>query len=148
MVNICHKIAGLSQLSPAQLRAEWRQLHRGKSLPDGMSTDLMMRAIASRLQEKAFGSLPPTRVRELERLAKQLETTGELDLERQRQLKPGTRLVRQWHGKPYVVTVLEQGYEFEERHHASLTSIARQITGAAWSGPRFFGLLSKSAKRQ
>lgn len=105
--------------------------------------DLMMRTIAWRLQEKAFGGLPPARLRELARLAKQLEATGELDLERQRQLKPGTRLVRQWHGKPYVVTVLEQGYEYEERHYASLTPIARQITGAACSGPRFFGLPTK-----
>ena len=100
----------------------------------------MMRAIAWRVQEKALGGLPPTRIRAFGRLVKQLETRGELDLKRQRQLKPGTRLVRQWHGKPYVVTVLEQGYEYEERHYASLTPIARQITGAHWSGPRFFGL--------
>lgn len=100
----------------------------------------MMRAIAWRLQEKALGGHTPSRLRDLARLAKQLETTGALDLERQRQFKAGTRLVRRWHGKAYVVTVLDQGYEFEERHYASLTPIARQITGAAWSGPRFFGL--------
>ena len=140
MVSLVDQIARLAGLPPPQLRAEWRRLHRGQALPDGVSTDLMMRGIAWRLQEKAFGGLPPARLRELARLAKELETTGALDLERQRQLKPGTRLVRQWHGKPYVVTVLEQGYEFEDRHYASLTPIARHITGAAWSGPRFFGL--------
>jgi hypothetical protein len=144
MVSVADQIVGLARMSPAQLRAEWRRLHRGQSLPEGMSTDLMMRAIAWRLQEKAYGGLPPVRLRELGRLAKQLETIGELDLERQRQLKPGTRLVRQWHGNPHSVTVLEQGYEFEERHYASLTPIARQITGTAWSGPRFFGLQQKA----
>jgi hypothetical protein len=148
MVSLADQIAGLAQLSPAQLRAEWRRLHRGQSLPQGMSTDLMTRVIAWRLQEKAFGGLPSARLRELVRLAKQLETTGELDLERQRQLKPGTRLVRQWNGNPHTVTVLEQGYEFEERHYASLTPIARQITGAAWSGPRFFGLQQKAGSNE
>lgn len=145
MLNLTDQIAVLARMSPAQLRAEWRRLHRGQPLPEGMSSDLMMRAIAWRLQVKALGGLPPARQRDLTRLAKQLETSGELDLERQRQFKPGTRLVRQWHGRPYVVTVLELGYEFQERHYASLTPIARQITGAAWSGPRFFGIASKAA---
>jgi len=143
MIRLADQIAGLAHLSSAQLRAEWRRLHRGRPLPSGMSSDLMMRAIAWRMQEKAFGGQPPARVRELARLAKQLEANGELDLEHQSQLKPGMRFVRQWHGKSYTVTVLEQGYEFEERHYASLTPIARQITGAAWSGPRFFGLQTK-----
>ncbi len=144
MVSLTDQIARLVHMSPAQLRTEWRRLHRGQPLPDGMSTDLMMRAIAWRLQAKALGGMPPSCQRDLARLAKQLETSGELDLERQRQFKSGTRLVRQWHGKPYVVTVLDQGYEFQQRHYASLTPIARQITGAAWSGPRFFGIPPKA----
>jgi len=48
--------------------------------------------------------------------------------------------VRQWHGQIYQVQVLEDGFEFEHRQYRSLTQIAREITGAAWSGPRFFGL--------
>lgn len=94
-------------------------------------------------QEKVLGALPPSRLRELDKLARQLETSGDLDLARQRQLKPGSRLVREWHGKVHSVTVLDQGYEFENRHYASLTPIARHITGAAWSGPRFFGLVKR-----
>jgi len=61
-------------------------------------------------------------------------------------LKPGTRLVRRWHDKVHTVTVLCEGFEFEERHYSSLTQIARQITGAAWSGPRFFGLKRRGCK--
>jgi len=146
MARVADQMAGLAQLSPARLRAEWRRLHRGQSLPEGMSSDLIARGIAWRLQEKVQGGLPPARLRELDRLAKQLTSSGELDLERERQLKPGTRLVRQWHGKVYTITVLDQGYEFEDRHYGSLTPIARQITGAAWSGPRFFGLNRKNGK--
>ncbi|MCB1465822.1 MAG: DUF2924 domain-containing protein [Rhizobiaceae bacterium] len=55
-------------------------------------------------------------------------------------LLPGARLVRDWNGKTHVVDVIEGGFVFEARVHTSLTAIARQITGAHWSGPRFFGL--------
>ena len=60
-------------------------------------------------------------------------------------LKPGTRLVREWHGRTHVVTVLDDAFEFEGRHYPSLTQIAREITSAHWSGPRFFGLTKRSA---
>ena len=55
-------------------------------------------------------------------------------------LLPGARLVRDWNGKTHVVDVIEEGFVFEAKVHKSLTAIARQITGAHWSGPRFFGL--------
>jgi hypothetical protein len=58
------------------------------------------------------------------------------------QLKPGTRLVRSWHGRTISVLVSEAGYVFEDRTYRSLSRIAREVTGAAWSGPRFFGLLA------
>jgi hypothetical protein len=54
--------------------------------------------------------------------------------------KPGTRLVREWHGATYEVTITERGYLWQDQHYRSLTAIAREITGAGWSGPRFFGL--------
>lgn len=133
-------LAGLATMSPAQLRAEWRRLHRGHPLPEGLSADLVSRAVAWRIQERHHGGLPPARVRELTRLAKQMRDGGGLDLERELRLKPGTRLVRQWHDQTYRVLVLDHGFQFEDRHYQSLTPIAREITGAAWSGPRFFGL--------
>jgi hypothetical protein len=57
-----------------------------------------------------------------------------------RTLGPGARLVREWHGQTFVVDVTDRGYLFEGKHHRSLTAIALLITGAQWSGPRFFGL--------
>ena len=54
--------------------------------------------------------------------------------------RPGTRLVREWHGVTYEVTIANQGYQWEGRLYRSLTAIAREITGANWSGPRFFGI--------
>ena len=140
MARIDDQLAGLAALSPAQLRAEWRSLHRGQPLPRGLTSSQLVRSIAWRLQEKTFGGMPTARVRELDRFVTQLGATGELELEGIRQLKPGARLVRRWQGNVYSVTVLDQGFEFESKRFSSLTQIARQITGAAWSGPRFFGL--------
>ncbi len=140
MVALKALLAGLATMTPAQLRAEWRRLHRGHPLPEGLSADLVARGVAWRTQERCHGGLPPARVRELARLAKQMRAGGCLDLERDLRLKPGTRLVRQWHGRTYRVLVLDHGYQYDGRHFQSLTRIAREITGAAWSGPRFFGL--------
>jgi hypothetical protein len=61
-------------------------------------------------------------------------------------IKPGTRLIRQWQDKTHVVTVKEQGYEYQGSLYQSLSEIARLITGTRWSGPLFFGLKSSPAK--
>ena len=55
-------------------------------------------------------------------------------------LKPGTRLVREWRGVTHTVLVHADGFEWNGKRYRSLTVIAREITGAHWSGPRFFGL--------
>lgn len=55
-------------------------------------------------------------------------------------IKPGTRLVREWNGRTHHVEVLPKGFRWNEREFRSLSIIAREITGAHWSGPRFFGL--------
>lgn len=140
-------LAGLATMSPAQLRAEWRRVHRGRPLPEGLSADLVSRAVAWRIQERNHGGLPPARVRELARLAKQMRDGGDLDLERELRLKPGTRLVRRWHDRTYRVLVLDHGFQYEDRHYRSLTPIAREITGAAWSGPLFFGLKRRTGTK-
>lgn len=57
--------------------------------------------------------------------------------------QPGTRLVREWHGKIHEITILDKGYSWQGRHYKSLTNIATEITGTRWSGPRFFGLKKK-----
>ena len=60
-------------------------------------------------------------------------------------LKPGTRLIREWEGEAHEVTVLEKGFRWRGQKYASLSPIAREITGTRWSGPRFFGLKSSSS---
>ena len=60
-------------------------------------------------------------------------------------LQSGARLVREWNGVNHVVEVIEGGYVWNGDRHRSLSAIARAITGARWSGPRFFGLTSGDA---
>jgi hypothetical protein len=52
----------------------------------------------------------------------------------------GTRLVREWNGKTHHVDVVQSGFVWNGGRYGSLSAIAREITGARWSGPRFFGL--------
>ena len=63
-------------------------------------------------------------------------------------LSPGAHLVREWNGRTYQVHVLEGGFEMDGKTWRSLSAIAKHITGATWSGPRFFGLNGKSTRRQ
>ena len=59
-------------------------------------------------------------------------------------LKSGATLVRQWRGHTHTVLAREDGFEYEGQRYPSLTVIAEQITGAHWSGPRFFGLTKRA----
>lgn len=125
------------------LRRLWEQAH-GVPPPKGLGRELVGRGISWKAQEKAHGGFPPALKRELARLADQLDRSGDLDVERQLSLKAGTRLVREWNGRTLHVAVLEDGFLFEDRRYASLTQIARTVTGTNWSGPRFFGLRQRS----
>jgi hypothetical protein len=126
-------------LSLAQLRGEWLQQHKAPP-PETVGRPFLMLGIAHRLQEKAFGKLALSSVRELERLGRRLDETGTLGEEPTARLKLGTRLVREWQGRSHQVELTEKGYLYGDRNYASLSQVARAITGAQWSGPRFFGL--------
>ena len=56
-------------------------------------------------------------------------------------LRAGSRLMREWNGRMYVVDITADGMIFDGKRYRSLTAIARRITGTNWSGPRFFGLI-------
>ena len=78
--------------------------------------------------------------RRLRRLAKAFSETGRVAPENGTKVRPGTRLVREWQGRTYVVTVTDDGFNYDSETYTSLSAIAQRITGAHWSGPRFFGV--------
>ncbi len=135
------ELKALAAMSPAQLRQSWSKLS-ATELPHA-SPSLLQHLIAHKLQEKAFGKLPAHIERELDRLnaggnAAQVEL-------RRGPILPGTRFVREWNGKTIAVQATDKGYEWNDETYRSLSEIARKVTGAHWSGPRFFGLTAKAA---
>lgn len=142
--SLAEHLVALSELTLPELRTEWRRLYR--SPPPRLSRNLMVRAIAYRIQERACGGLAPALSRKLREYGRKdanmpdgLNTTGTL-------AKPGTRLLREWNGRTYTVMITEDGFAYNGMTYGSLTKIARIITGAHWSGPRFFGMGGRTVK--
>jgi hypothetical protein len=134
-------LARLPELELGELRAHWRALYKADASPH-LSRELLVRAVAYRMQELALGGLRPGRQHQhqLRQTANQFNKTGEITRRARVELKPGTRLVREWRGRTYEVLVLDDGFSWQGTSYRSLSAVARKITGTAWSGPLFFGL--------
>ena len=137
------EVAGLLDRPTQELRRAWRTLHH-TGPPLGLSRDLIIRGLADKLQQRAHGGPSRALQRRLQTLAGELEK-GARSFDPGIVLKTGATLVRQWRGHTHTVLVREDGFEYEGQRYRSLTQIAAQITGAHWSGPRFFGV-SKRAR--
>ena len=148
-VMVCREaLARLPELDLTELRQQWRSLYKCDASPH-LSRELLLRAVAYRMQEIVFGGLRPEHQRQLRQIAQQWKQTGAANTPLRPELKPGTRLVREWQGRTYEVLVLDGGFSWQNTHHRSLSALARKITGTAWSGPLFFGLKpNRSATRR
>jgi hypothetical protein len=142
--NLDKQLEQLKQLKPEELRKRWQAVF-GSNPPAKIRSSLMIQAIARRLQEKAFGGLKPSTQRLLQKVAddagagRKAPTTGQ-----KAQPRVGTVLVREWHGTKHQVSVVKDGFVYGSKRYGSLSQIARTITGTQWSGPRFFGLKSRT----
>lgn len=139
VIDVAETVARLSALTIFELRIEWRRLQKAPP-PMRLSRDLLMRGITYKLQERSLGGLPNSIICKLQRF-----NTDSLYGDPRKSappisLKAGTRLVREWRGVTHSVRVHADGFEWNRKRYRSLTIIAREITGAHWSGPRFFGL--------
>lgn len=124
------EVADLETMDRAALVAAWSDVFDAP-VPKGLSRPLLRRFLAIEIQSRRHGRLP-VRVRKgLAREATAPKTPA---------VRLGGRLVREWNGVTHVVEATETGYAWNERSYRSLSAIAREITGAHWSGPRFFGL--------
>jgi hypothetical protein len=135
-------IAGLLDRSTHDLRHLWRKWRRTEP-PLGLSRDLLIRALAYDLQERAHGGPSAALRRRLQTLARASEK-GALSVDPGNVPKAGTTLVRAWRGRTHTVLVQKDGFEYEGQRYRSLTVIAERITGAHWSGPRFFGATKRA----
>jgi hypothetical protein len=133
------KLIAIEKLGLPELRTEWRRLYR-KSPPYRLSRDLLIRGITYKIQEAVHGGLSKPTLRRLKILSDQTASGAGNKLDRQTAFKPGTKLLREWNGTTHEVQVVAEGFEWRGQTYASLSKIAEAITGAHWSGPRFFGL--------
>ena len=132
-------LARLPELALSELRQQWRTLYKFDASPH-LSRELLLRAVAYRMQEIALGGLRPEHQRQLRQFAHQFKETGEIRCRARLELKSGTRLVREWRGRTYEVLVLDEDFSWQGTRYPSLSAVARKITGTPWSGPLFFGL--------
>jgi hypothetical protein len=132
-------LSRLPQLDLSELRELWCRLYNSEAAPR-LSRELLVRAVAYRIQEVASGGPRLELRRQLRQIGLELQQTGRLRI--RPLLKPGTRLMREWRDRSYEVLVLNDGFSWQGTHYGSLSAIARKITGTAWSGPLFFGLRS------
>jgi hypothetical protein len=140
--TLADEIAGLPTLTREQLRVKWRTTLK-QPAPPHLRKQLLVPLLAYKLQEQAYGGLKPHVRRRLRELAVRFAADPRQDapkLAGPARIKPGTRLIREWQGESHHVTVSESGFEYRGRGYASLSEIARSITGTRWSGPLFFGL--------
>jgi Protein of unknown function (DUF2924) len=140
-LDVSARLAELTTLGMPALRSEWRRLFRREA--PRLSRDLIIRAIAYRIQENAFGGLPTAVERRLAKLIRTFESEGRIVAPSPPKVRAGARLVREWRGRTHVVLVVDGGFEYAGKTFTSLTPIAVEITGARWSGPRFFGLVRR-----
>lgn len=140
---LAQEIATLSDLPRPALAARW-STHYKTDTPNGISQVLLIRAVAYAMQVKATRGLKPS-------VRRRLHSDAELAVHRaspvrRLALQPGARLIREWNGTTHTVEVVEDGFVWNGERHRSLSAVARAITGARWSGPRFFGVGSGNTR--
>ena len=141
--QVLAQIAALSKATLRELRVQYRDLFGTE--PTGINRAYMERRVAYKIQELAYGALSPATKARLVGLAKTADKGSSPRTRMRAQDRPlaGTRLLRVWNGVEHGVTVRQTGFEYQGRPFASLSAIARLITGTQSNGPAFFGLREK-----
>ena len=146
--SVLRQIDALNRMPMDQLRKRWKDL-LGTD-PGRMGRNYLVRRLAYRIQELVYGGLSHKARKKLTTLADRADSDPEKKPRKQRatNLPPGTRLLRDWHGQRYEVTVKDDGFLYDGKKYKSLSAVARAITGSYWSGNRFFGLAPGRGKRR
>jgi hypothetical protein len=140
---VLKQIVGLPKLSHSELKALWREYFGVE--PPAYRRGVLIRGLAHKLQELAYGPLKPAYQARLDAMIDGTEKPNGAGRPGRRarhdvHLLEGIRLLREWQGITHEVTVIDGGYEYQGKRYRSLSAIARAITGTQWSGPLFFGL--------
>lgn len=136
--SLATELAGLPSLGRDELLERWHILYKTQP-PVRISTELLIMAVAYKMQEQVYGGLKPATRKFLAKAAEELRAGGKVSAPAP-VIKSGTRLIREWNGRTYEAEVTADGVLFHGKQYRSLSEVARIITGTKWSGPLFFGL--------
>ena len=138
--EVLARIVALKSVPIDELKRNWRELFTTE--PPAYNRRFLENRLAYRIQELAYGGLKASTVKRLEELGEQLDGGNPRVRSRRVDHRPvaGTKLIREWQGNSYEVTVQVLDFEFQGRPYKSLSHIAREITGTIWNGWAFFGL--------
>lgn len=141
MADLASELAFIPHLTRDELVERWQDIY-GKSPPKGFGRRLFELCAAYHLQAAVHGGLKPAAAKRLRAYAENgpPAASSKSSSKKQRDVSVGSRLVREWHGKTYVVDVVDNGFLFNGETFKSLSRVAKEVTGAHWSGRRFFGL--------
>jgi hypothetical protein len=138
------EIAHLCDLDLAELKRRWLTLY-ACPVPKFFRREHLIRAIAHRMQIVAYGDLKPSTKRLLHSIVDSVRAGNEEGIGFGPRIKPGTKLIRTWQDKTYIVLALDKGFEWQGTRYRSLSEIARAITGTRWNGLVFFGIKPRPA---
>lgn len=132
----------ITLMNRAELSELWTTTF-GNPPPAKTSQSLMQKVLSFEIQSTMLGALEKKTKKKIFTLQRQIKNSSTDKAQTQKPkiiLKPGTRLLREWKGATHCVEVIENGFVWQGNYYRSLSAIARLITGAHWSGPRFFGI--------
>lgn len=143
-------INNLTSLGLPDLRARWAEVWGWQ--PHGrISRQMLIQSLLFKLQEQEGRGLTPSQQARLDQLVKSYKRTPQIfdsGAAGGSNIKPGTRLVRTWNGERHSVLAKEGGFEHKGATYATLSEVARAITGTRWNGWLFFGLRKKPGSRE
>ena len=137
-VELPANLETLRDMSRGDLLELWNREGLGV-LPNRTSTPFLARLLDYDLQARMHGGL-----RKRTRSALEAAASNRMPESQVKIATSGTRLVREWNGVRHIVDVTKEGAVYRGKSYRSLSAVAREITGARWSGPRFFGLQRKA----
>ena len=151
--SIARQIADMQSLSFAEMQQLWRKLY-GKE-PPAFNKPYLVKRLAYRIQELAYRQLSGDAYKKMDEildthrfdcLGSNKAVRAHAQMRKDGLPATGTKLVREWNGEVYEVSVVNGGFEYDGCRHRSLTAVAHAITGTHWNGRAFFGLSKLTGK--
>jgi DUF2924 family protein len=153
--SLADEMERMTRMNLSELRTRYREVY-GET-PRSAHRQHLVRRISWRLQVLAQGDLTERAARRAQELACDADLKIQVPRHwasptaravtrsgRDRRLPDaGSVLRRVYRERSVEVKVLAEGFEYEGQRYASLSAIARVITGTRWNGLLFFGLCKR-----